>query len=237
MNEPVKCVAVDDEPLALDVIAKFCDRIGGLELRAFSNPVEGLEFIADKKPEIVFLDIEMEGINGLDIASRLPEGTCFIFTTAYLHYALDGFDLDAVDYLHKPFAFSRFQTAVAKALRRLGREALKSPGQCIVVKQDYSNISIPLDDILYVEAMEGYSKIYRLSGEHIVTRQILKNICSMLPEDEFVRIHRSFVVSRSKVRSFTRQEICLPGGVTLPVGRQYAPGIMEALIPCGRRYE
>ena len=157
----VRCVAIDDEPLALEVIDKFCQRIGNVELKKFSNPAEGLEAVLETKPDIVFLDIEMDGLSGLAIASQLPEETCFIFTTAYLRYALEGFDLDAVDYLHKPYAYSRFQIAFSKALRRIGRQQIKTNSQCIVVKQDYSNISIPIDDILYVEAIEGYSKIFR----------------------------------------------------------------------------
>lgn len=115
MENKIKCVAIDDEPLALDVIEKFCQRIGGIELSVFSDPALGIEMIRREKPQIAFLDIEMENINGLTIASQLPEHTCFIFTTAYLEYALEGFELDAVDYLHKPFAFTRFQTAFSKA--------------------------------------------------------------------------------------------------------------------------
>lgn len=104
MNRLIKCVAIDDEPLALEVIDKFCRRMGGIELETFTNPTLGLEAVLQSRPDIVFLDIEMEETSGLDIASRLPHDTCFIFTTAYMRYALDGFDLDAVDYLHKPFA-------------------------------------------------------------------------------------------------------------------------------------
>ena len=124
MSDIIKCVAIDDEPLALDIIEKFCQRIGNIELKKFSNPTIGLEEIRRSRPDIVFLDIEMDGINGIAIASQLPEDTCFIFTTAYLKYALDGYDLDAVDYLHKPFSFNRFQTAFSKALRRIGRQQL-----------------------------------------------------------------------------------------------------------------
>lgn len=230
MSETIRCVAIDDEPLALDVVRRFCQRLGGIELHTFTNPEEGLEFIVGNRIPIVFLDIEMGNVTGLSLAARLPEGTCFIFTTAYLNYALDGFDLDAVDYLHKPFAYSRFQTAFAKALRRVGLQRVKPAVQSIVVKQEYNNISIPLDDILYVEAMEGYSKIYRSSGQCTVTRIILKNISAMLPEEEFIRVHRSFIVHKPKVRSFNRQEIFLTDGTVLPVGRQYAPEILARLM-------
>lgn len=230
MNDLVRCVAIDDEPLALEVIDKFCQRIGNVELKKFSNPIIGLEAIEQSRPDIVFLDIEMDGINGLDVASRLPKDTCFIFTTAYLRYALDGFDLDAVDYLHKPFAYSRFLTAFSKALRRIGRERINTTTQCIVVKQDYNNINIPLDDILYIEAVEAYSKIFRLTGECIISRILLKNLLAMLPSESFLRIHRSFVVSKSKIKSFNKQEITLNNAKVLPVGRQYAAKLMEVLM-------
>ena len=114
-------------------------------------------------------------------------------------------------------------------MRRIGRGQIKSSPQCIVVKQDYSNISIPLDDIVYIEAVEGYSKIFRMSGECVTSRILLKNVLAMLPADSFLRIHRSFVVARSKIRSFNRQEITLNTGATLPVGRQYAPSLLPLL--------
>ena len=229
MSDAVKCVAIDDEPLALDIIETFCRRIGNIELQKFSNPHAGLDVVNSSRPDIVFLDIEMDGINGLTIASKLPENTCFIFTTAYLKYAIEGFDLDAVDYLHKPFSFSRFQVAFSKALRRIGRESLKASAQCILVKQDYSSISIPIDDILYVEAVESYSKIFRISGDCIISRILLKNVFAMLPQDSFMRIHRSFIVSKSKVKSFNRQELVLINGAILPIGRQYASELMEMM--------
>ncbi|MDE6328166.1 MAG: LytTR family DNA-binding domain-containing protein [Duncaniella sp.] len=229
MSGAVKCVAIDDEPLALDIIETFCRRIGNIELQKFSNPHAGLDVVNSSRPDIVFLDIEMDGINGLTIASKLPENTCFIFTTAYLKYAIEGFDLDAVDYLHKPFSFSRFQVAFSKALRRIGRESLKASAQCILVKQDYSSISIPIDDILYVEAVESYSKIFRISGDCIISRILLKNVFAMLPQDSFMRIHRSFIVSKSKVKSFNRQELVLINSAILPIGRQYASELMEMM--------
>lgn len=230
MDKTIRCVAIDDEPLALEVIRRFCQRMGGIELTTFTNPAEGLDFIEKEKPALVFLDIEMDNIDGLKIAAGLPEGTCFIFTTAYLRYALDGFDLDAVDYLHKPFAYSRFQTAVEKAMRRIGHTRMKTTTQCIVVKQDYNNISIPLDDILYIEAMEGYSRIFRAIGQSVTSRVILKNICAMLPESDFLRIHRSFIVSRSKIRSFSKQEVFLSDSTSLPIGRQYAAEVIQKLV-------
>ena len=231
MDAKMKCVAIDDEVLALDVIEKFCNRLGGIELQTFTDPAKGRAEIRASRPDVVLLDIEMENITGLDIARELPEGTCFIFTTAYLDYALEGFNLDAVDYLHKPFAYSRFLTAFEKASRRISARTVRTDPRSLVVKQEYSNVSIPLADILYIEAMEGYSKIFRTQGDCVVSRVILKQVCGMLPAGEFIRIHRSFVVPVSKIASFTRQEVRLANGKTLPVGRQYVSSVKELLKP------
>ena len=134
-----------------------------------------------------------------------------------------------MDYLHKPFAFSRFQVAFTKALRRIGRQPIQTTSQCIVVKRDYNSVSIPIDDILYIEAVEGYSKNFRTSGECVMSRILLKNILTMLPTEAFIRIHRSYIVSKSKVKSFNKQEIALNNGIVLPVGRQYASEISSIM--------
>lgn len=229
-NNTIKCVAIDDEPLALEVIRKFCERIGGIDVQTFSDPAAGFDVIKREKPSIAFLDIEMENISGLTIASQLPPETCFIFTTAYLNYAMDGFELDAVDYLHKPFAFSRFQTAFAKAVRRIeGASRPREDNRSLMVKQEYNTVNVPLRSILYIEAMEGYVKIFREDGICTVSRIILKNVGSQLPEEDFLRIHRSFIVSKSKIKSFNRQSVTLSSGVTLPIGRQYVNDMMRML--------
>lgn len=229
MNEKIRCIAIDDEPLALEVITKFCERAGGIELAAYSDPEAGLEAIRSGSYDLAFLDIEMEGINGLAIAGQLPPQTCFIFTTAYLDYALDGFNLDAIDYLHKPFSYDRFMTALTKAKRRIEFAAHQRSNGNIVVKQEYNNITIPLNEIIYIEAMEGYSKIFRTGGVCTVSRVILKNIGEMLPPEKFVRIHRSYIVAKDKITGFTRQNVTLDSGVTLPVGRQYSSSISQLL--------
>lgn len=221
----VRCIAIDDEPLALEVISKFCGRMGGVDLSVYSDPTEGIEAIRRERPAVVFLDIEMGNISGISIAEMLPAETCLIFTTAYMDYALKGFELDAVDYLHKPFAYDRFVTAFGKALRRIGlREGHDSP-QSITVKREYNNVTIRLDDILYIEAMEGYVKIFLAGGECVVSRVILKNIGSQLPERDFMRIHRSFIVRKSKIKSFNKREVTLVNGNSIPVGRLYSSAL------------
>lgn len=230
MNDKIRCIAIDDEPLALNVISKFCERLGGISLDVYSDPEAGLEAIRTGNFDLAFLDIEMEGINGLKIAAELPAQTSFIFTTAFLDYALDGFNLDAIDYLHKPFSFDRFSTAVSKAMRRIGYDRSKKDEATIVVKQEYNNISIPVKEIIYIEAMEGYSKIFRTGGVCTISRVILKNLGAMLPEDRFVRIHRSYIIAVDKIKSFTRQNVLLVSGVTLPVGRQYSQTVASIMM-------
>lgn len=229
MNGVLKCVAIDDEPMALLVIEQFCKRKGGMELTTFSEPHIGLKEIRRTNPDLVFLDIHMDSISGLDIAGTLPEGCCFIFTTAYAEYALEGFNLDAVDFLHKPFSYERFEIAVEKVLRRIEFRRSSVP-ECLVVKQEYSNVNIPLSDILYIEALGNYVKIVRSSGGHVLTRTNLKAITDLLPDKTFLRIHRSYVVSISSVVSFTRTKVELNGvSELLPVGAQYAGQVVEML--------
>ena len=115
MSSNIRCVAIDDEPMALSVISNFCERCGGGELSVFTDAAEALACLGEIRPELVFLDIELEGSSGLDVARQLPEDCVVVFTTAYAQYALDGYDLGVVDFLHKPFSYSRFETALVKA--------------------------------------------------------------------------------------------------------------------------
>ena len=225
----IVCIAIDDEPIALSIIARFCERHGGLVLSTYSEPQAGLEAIQNTKPEIVFLDIEMNDINGLQIARKLPKDTCLVFTTAYTEYALDGFNLDAVDYLHKPFSYDRFEKSVARAMRRL--ESMRSTEQArtIVVKQEYDSILIPVSDILYIEAMENYIKIHRVSGIRTTSRMSLKSIIELLPEADFLRIHRSYVVAKNKITGFSSRHIQMQQDTELPVGRLYMDNVKELL--------
>ena len=226
--KPIRCIAIDDEPMALLVIEQFCRRKGGLSLETFSEPHVGLEAIRRTRPELVFLVIRMNGLGGLEIADALPEECCLIFTTAHAQYALEGFNLDAVDFLHKPFAYERFEVAVERAFRRIESKRVPVTAN-LVVKQEYNNVSIPYGDILYVEALGNYVKIVRRSGGHVLTRTNLKTVADLLPERSFLRIHRSYVVSVEAVESFTRSRMTLRGGVSLPVGQQFVAAVFRVL--------
>ena len=171
----------------------------------------------------------MNSISGLEIANSLPRECCFIFTTAHAQYALDGFNLDAVDFLHKPFAYDRFEVAVEKAIRRLDIRPAAVP-DCLVVKQEYSNVSIALEDILYIEALGNYTKIFRESGGYVLSHTNLKTIQAMLPVNSFLRIHRSYVISVKKVERFTKNYIQLEKtSILLPIGECYASQVNQVL--------
>lgn len=234
MRKKISCIAVDDEPMALLVIENFCSRKGGISLKTFSEPHSGLKAIMEEKPDVVFLDIRMDGTDGIEIAKTLPAECCLIFTTAHAQYALDGFNLDAVDFLHKPFAYSRFAEAVDRAVRRMSSREASSPSaekeKSIVVKQEYSNVSIRLSDIVYIEALGNYVKIIRTDGTHVLTRSNMKAMQGALPPEQFVRIHRSYMVAKDKVGSFSHTQICLADGNTvLPIGQQYASLLADEL--------
>lgn len=223
------CIAIDDEPLALLVIEQFCQRFGHLELHTYDEPRHGFEAIVAQRPDLVFLDIEMNSIDGLEIARQLPETCSLIFTTAHAQYALDGFDLDAVDFLHKPFPYDRFERAVTKAIRRIEAHRARTPAS-IVVKQAYSNVSIAPSEILYIKAMENYTQIFRTTGGSLLSRTSMKSIGKMLPEGAFLRVHRSYIIPLDRVVRFSKREIRLSGcGQAIPVGRQYADAIFEIL--------
>ena len=218
-------MAIDDEPMALSVISGFCERKGGYELTVFTDPEEALARLDEIRPELVFLDIEMGDISGLDVAKRLPKGCALIFTTAYAQYALDGYDLGVVDFLHKPFSYSRFEKAFDKAALVVEYVRSKRNTQVITVKEEYLNVPIPVSEILYIEAMNNYCRIFRAGNVCTQTRMTLKSLIDMLPSEGFVRIHRSFVVASDKISSFNKREVTLVSGKILPVGRQYADSL------------
>lgn len=230
----MKCIAIDDEPVALSVISQFCKRIGDIELSVYSDPIVGISCVIETVPDIVFLDIEMNGISGVELAKSLPKGTCLIFTTAYAQFALDGFELNAIDYLHKPFSFSRFERAVQKAkdllqMRNLAQKPTP-PDVEIIVKVEYQNVRIVVSDIQYIEAMDNYVKIYTMDARPVVSQMNLKKILRLLPEEEFVRVHKSYIVPIRKIAGFTKKYLILTyKSIEIPIGRSYADNFMRLM--------
>lgn len=230
----IRCIAIDDEPIALSIIRQYCERRGNIVLETYSAPRLGMQRIREQCPDIVFLDIEMNGVSGLELARRLPATCCLIFTTAYAHYALDGFEVNAVDFLHKPYFYERFDRAMQKAeewlqLHDLLRVSASSSRQ-LVLKSDYKNVSIPVDTILYVESIDNYVKVHLFDGSSVLSKIPLRSVEDQLPEETFIRIHRSFVVPRNRIAKFSRSVVVLTkNGESLPVGKKYVKAVMAFL--------
>ena len=227
----IRCVAIDDEPIALSIVRQYCERRGGVELETYSSPMQGMQRVCEWLPDVVLLDIEMNGVSGVELARRLPSACCLIFTTAYAEYAIDGFEVNAVDFLHKPYFYDRFRRAMEKAEEWLRMHDLlsvaESAGRQLLLKAEYKNVAVSVDRILYVESIDNYVKVHTVDGEMVVSKIPLRSVEEQLPAGEFVRIHRSFVVSRKRIARFTRSEVVLAkGGKVLPVGKRY----MEDLI-------
>lgn len=219
----IKCVAIDDEPIALDIIREYCNRSGGIELDCFTSPIEGMEHIETVRPDIVFLDIEMNSHNGVTLARKLPKGTCLIFTTAYSQYAIDGFNADAVDFLHKPIFYRRFQRAMEKAVIFLSKSVTaETPREAITLKVEHKNVILDLKDILYIEAMDNYVKVYRCNMPMVMSQITMKEMETLLPANRFIRVHRSYIISLNAVDRFSNKKIYIRKcDRPIPVGRKY----------------
>lgn len=226
----IKCTAIDDEPMALNIIADFCRRLGTAELKTFTNPIDGMNYVKRTKPDILFLDVEMGDICGIDLVKDIPPTTALILTTAYAQYAVDGFELNAVDFLHKPFSYKRFETSINKATERMNMQRLcGSPvftDEYITLKIEYKNTNIRLGDIHFIEAMDNYVRIH-LIGQPAVMPQIgLKNIQELLPEGKFIRIHKSYIVPQHRIASYTSKDVVLYDGTKIPIGRSYSKNVI-----------
>ena len=230
----MKIIAIDDEPIALSIIERYCARRGGITLETFSTPRLGMQRIREWLPEVVLLDIEMNGTSGIELAKQLPPSCCLIFTTAYAHYALDGFEVNAVDFLHKPYFYERFDRAMQKAEQWLRMHDLlrvsESAVRQLILKSDYKNVTVSIDTILYVESIDNYVKVHFADGTSLLSKIPLRILEEQLPQGEFVRIHRSFLVSRRRIASYSRSEVTLAkNGKVLPIGKKYLEQVIQQL--------
>jgi DNA-binding LytR/AlgR family response regulator len=222
----MNCIAVDDEPLALDIIEAYVARHPELTLVArCNNAAEASEVLKKHKVDLMFLDIEMPEITGLSFVKSLEHKPLFMFTTAYPDYALEGFELDAIDYLLKPIAYDRFEKGVEKALEyykiKQNADVAESDleNEHFFVKANQKLIKLSYSEIYYVEAFADYVKIF-LADKKIVTLQTMKNMELKLPPDMFSRVHRSFIVNRNHVTSFSTS-VCEVNEVKIPIGKNY----------------
>ena len=229
----MNCIAIDDEPVALSVLTRYCERMGGMELKTYSDPVVGMHEVLRAAPDLLFLDIRMGEISGVELAREIPKGTFLVFTTAYAQYAVDGYDLDAVDFLHKPFSYPRFCRAVEKArqlqtLRELARQPVREE-ESITVKIEYKNVKIPLREIVYIEAMDNYVRIHLCNARPALSQMSLKSLAELLPAT-FVRSHQSFIVPLHRVATYSRTNLTLCGSdTTLPIGRAFYADFIERM--------
>jgi DNA-binding LytR/AlgR family response regulator len=228
----ITCVAIDDEPVALEVIEEFISRTPSLEMKGgFTDAFAAVEFLKKTKVHLIFLDIQMPQITGIQLLKSLPDPPLVIFTTAYSHYAVEGFNLNAVDFLLKPIDYDRFLKAVNKAdeyitYRERGGESL-STTPFIFVKSDYQIVKIDVDDITMIEGMDDYVKIFT-QKKMILTNMTMKDILSKLPASKFTRVHRSYIISLLHIESVRNKRIKI-GEKQIPLGDSFAESFYKVL--------
>jgi len=235
-EKKISCLAVDDEPPALDVLRKYISSVQSLELVATcSDAVEALNFIRQRSVDLIFLDIQMPQILGTDFLRTLKNPPKVIFTTAFRKFAIEGFELDAVDYLLKPISFERFLKAVNKVMDAslngtLSEETVSQKTNIdnyIYLRSDRKMIKVALSDILYIESIKDYIKVIATSGT-VITKQSISSIEETLPKDMFIRIHRSFIIALNKVESYSNELVWL-GKSELPISRMYRHEVEKVL--------
>lgn len=232
----LRCCIIDDEPLALDLIKKYVEQTSALELvGAYTSASEAIQTIMGKDLDIVFLDIEMSELNGIEFASVIPSQTRIIFITAYQQYAYEGFKANALDYLLKPVSYPEFIVSVNKAIKWFERETKtnnaidESEPKYIFVKSEYKLLQIPTDSILYIEGLKDYVKIYLEDNPNpILSLMSMKALDSYLPSSRFIRVHRSFIVQTSKIRVIERNRIVF-GKQYIPISETYKDAFNEYL--------
>lgn len=236
----LKCIAIDDEPLALRQLTGYISKIPYLELVATCNDaIEAQQLLAEQKVDLIFVDINMPDLNGVDFVRALSDRPMVIFTTAYSEYAIDGFKLDAVDYLLKPFSFADFSRSAAKAhslyeLRNSRRiqqqipsEALPKDREYISVKADYKVSLVKISDIVYLESEGEYVRMHLADGSTITTLFRLKNMEAALPSELFMRVHRSYIVNLRMIRSYVKGRVYLNNEEYIPIGENYKDTFQE----------
>ena len=230
----IKCIAIDDEPLALKKIASYIGKIPFLELVAeCRSAFEAMDAMKNNKVQLLFIDINMPDLNGLEFVKSLTEKPHVVFTTAYSEYAVDGFQVDAVDYLLKPITFSNFLKAANKVKNLIEltankqKESINTTADHLFVKSEYKLIRIELDDIKYIESQHEYIKIHLINSKPVMTQLSMKTIEEQLLSDRFMRVHRSYIVNLKKISVIERNRIVFDGKVYIPVSEQYKAKFQE----------
>ena len=218
----LKAIAIDDEPIALEVIKSLAAKISFIEIIAFfTNAFDAISYLQKEKVDLIFLDIKMPDISGIDFLKSITNPPMVVFTTAYSEHAVQSFELDAIDYLLKPFSQSRFLKACNKAYEQfeLRKNTSASPGGYIFIKSGYEQIRVELDDILYAESSGNYMQ-FVLDDNKILSRLTMAEAEALLPASSFIRIHRSYIVAKKHISKIDRHSVWI-GKTELPVGANY----------------
>ncbi|MBI5008259.1 MAG: response regulator transcription factor [Bacteroidia bacterium] len=223
----LRCIAVDDEPLALDQIAGYIRRTSFLEqVSLCSSGFEAMDVLSEKKVDLIFADIDMPDLNGLDFVRSLRVKPLVVFTTAFSEYAIEGFRVEALDFLLKPVTYSDFLKTAVKALNFYNTvnkitDNTDKPVEHLFVKTDYKVVRISLNDIIYIEGMREYARIHLSTGKSIMPLVRMHSLEEQLPADRFMRVHRSFIVNLEKIVSVENSRIVFEGKNIIPVSDQY----------------
>lgn len=219
----IKAIALDDEPLALKVIEKYCESIDFLQLeKTFGKQNDALKYLNKFPVDLIFLDIQMPAKSGLEFYKSIGQNTKVIFTTAFSDYAVNAFDLNAIDYLLKPFSFERF----LKAVEKLKEQTPYSEQQFLMIRADYKLHKIDYNEILFIEALDDYIKIHLKNNAIITARQSLKNIQEILPKSLFIRVHRSFIIPVKDIDQIVNKSIKIEGFI-IPIGDKYKDEVQK----------
>lgn len=222
----IRAIAIDDEPLALKVIENFCKDSNEIDLvKTFTKPQEAHGFIDSNSIEVVFLDVKMPSISGIEFAKTVKD-KLIVLTTAFSEYAVEGFEINAVDYLLKPFTKERFLQSVSKIKKTL-LMTNNLEETCFYIKADYALNRIEFKDLLYIEGLDDYLKIHLAGRKPIVARMTMKGILELLPEHKFIRVHRSYIVPLARIICIKSKIICLPN-VEIPIGNSFEDRVKSA---------
>lgn len=230
----LSCIIVDDEPLAVKLLESFVTKTPDLELLAsFTDSVEAINAVREQRPDLLFLDIQMPDLNGMELARMLPEVTRIIFTTAFKEYAFESYEVSALDFLLKPIRYNKFLAAVEKARKSSENHQPSTVNSTLFLKVDSEYHQINIADIIYVAGMKDYVMFY-LDGEKrpLVTHLTMKSVEEMLPQQQFMRVHRSYIVALDKIRKVDRNDC-------IYIGNEDASEIIhvtEAFLPAFQQY-
>lgn len=232
----LRCLLIDDEPPALKVLVRYISEIGGMEIAGqCQNAIEALEVLRQKQVDVIFLDIKMPRIIGTEFLKNLSHPPKIIFVTAYREYAVDGFELDAVDYLVKPVSFERFFKAITKLNRLVGQETsttttsdAPNSAAFVYLKVDKDMKKVFVNNIQYIESWKNYIKIFLTGDKNFLVKQSISAMENLFSEHKFMRVHRSYIISLDKVSGYNNISLQL-GGHEIPIGRLYKQAVMERL--------